>query len=46
MIHIPGMSTAHVPDAICYCGFTFKFVLFVRISVLLSEAIPFNFTCS
>ena len=33
MIHIPGMSTAHVPDVICYCGFTFKFVLLVRISV-------------
>ena len=36
MIHIPGMFTAHVPDVTCYGGFTFRFVLFVRISVKLS----------
>ena len=33
MIHIPGMSTAHIPDVTRYREFTFKFVLFVRISV-------------
>ena len=33
MIHIPGLSTAHVPDVTCYREFTFKFVLFVKISV-------------
>ena len=33
MIQIPGMSIAHVPEVTCYHKFTFKFVLFVRISI-------------
>ena len=33
MIQIPGMLIAHVPDVTCYHKFTFKFVLFVSISI-------------